>query len=87
MKLTDAVATVLLMGGGGDGVAVVAAEENNRAFQRGGEIEAGVSISFTGSSLAEVTDHHSVAVLPLYSVRCSGRYSKGTCAHRLSISF
>lgn len=75
VKLTDSVAPVLLVCGGGDGVAVVTTEENDWTLQRGGEIEASVGVSFTGSSLAEVTDHHTITVLSLYSVRCSRRYT------------
>lgn len=41
----------------GDGVSVVATEEKHRAFQRGGEVEGGVEVPLTSSTITEIANH------------------------------
>lgn len=71
--LTDAVPTVLLRGWCGNGIAIVPAEEDDRTFQGGCKVEAGMGIPFTGCPLAKVTDHNPVGIGPLGSIGCPHR--------------
>lgn len=74
--LTNTVPSILLIGRCGDSITVITAEEYERTFKGGGEIKSSMCVSLTGRPLSEVTDHHTVCILPLHCVRRPGRYSK-----------
>lgn len=74
--LTNTVPSILLIGRRGDSITVITAEEYERTFKGGGEIKSSMCVSLTGRPLSEVTDHHTVCILPLHCVRRPGRYSK-----------
>lgn len=71
--LTNTIASILLIGRGGDSITVITAEEYERTLKSGGEIKSSMCVSLTGRPLSEVTDHHTVCVLPLHCVRRPGR--------------
>lgn len=68
---TNSISPVLLSRGRGDGVAVVAAEENDRALERGREVEPGVGVALAGCALAEITNHGARGVGALDGVGCT----------------
>lgn len=73
--LTNTVPSILLIGWRGDSITIITAEEYERTLKGGGEIKPSMCVSLTGRPFSKVTDHHTVCVLPLYCIRCPGRYS------------